>query len=475
VADVLAKIVEDKRVEIAQREIDFPLSSFKDELKPSAKSFIDALNKPTAGFIFECKKASPSKGLIREHFDLDDIVSGYQSEVACYSVLTDEKYFQGRFEYLSYVTSRVSQPVLNKDFFVVPYQIYLARYHNADAVLLMLSVLSDDEYLTLSDITHALNMQVLTEVSNEEETHRALALGAKIIGINNRDLRDLSTDLATTEKLVPIIRASDFDGVIISESGIYYHQDLLRLNPLVDGYLVGSSLMAEQNLRLAVNKLAYGEVKICGITRVDDAKAIAKTPTSYMGLIFAPNSPRFVSLEQALAITQNVSFQYVGVFVDAPLEQVVDYANKLNLSVVQLHGNESIEYIQALRSALTSQTVIWQVIAVKPEQDANSVNEQISHFAKNCDEAIARYLLDCKIGELSGGTGKTFDWSIISSLSNSLSTKQNLMLAGGIDPQNAKQAMLSYAAGIDVNSGVESAPGQKDIAKIERLFASLRI
>lgn len=470
-ADVLAKIVEDKRIEIAQREIDFPLSSFRDELKPSDKSFIDALSKPTAGFIFECKKASPSKGLIRERFDLDEIVSGYEREAACFSVLTDEKYFQGRFEYLSYVTSRVTQPVLNKDFFVVPYQIYLARHHNADAVLLMLSVLSDDEYLGLSEITHSLNMQVLTEVSNEAETHRALALGAKIIGINNRDLRDLSTDLATTEKLVPLIKASAFEGVIISESGIYHHQDLLRLNPLVDGYLVGSSLMAQEDLRLAVNQLAYGEVKICGITRIEDAQAIANTPASVMGLIFAPNSPRFVSLEQALSITQHVPFNYVGVFVDAPLEQIVEYVSKLNLSAVQLHGSECIEYIHALRSALPQQTAIWKVIAIKPEQKADSVNQEIAGYEESCGDAISRFLLDCKIGKQSGGTGQAFDWDIIRSLSH----KQNLMIAGGIDPDNAKQAMLNYAAGLDVNSGVESAPGQKDISKIERLFASLRI
>ena len=114
---------------------------------PSQKSLFAALSQPNAGYIFECKKASPSKGLIREHFDLDEILEAYSPYAAGISVLTDEKYFQGKFEYLEYVTARVTQPVLNKDFFVDTYQVYLARYYNADAVLLMLSVLNDEEYL----------------------------------------------------------------------------------------------------------------------------------------------------------------------------------------------------------------------------------------------------------------------------------------------------------------------------------------
>lgn len=203
--NVLAKIVDDKRIEIAKREADFPLTEFKDQLTPSTKSFYDALNQPNAGYILECKKASPSKGLIRPIFDLDEILGAYKEIAACLSVLTDEKYFQGTYEYLSYVTSHVDIPVLNKDFFVNEYQIYLARYYQADAVLLMLSVLDDATYTQLSQCAESLDLDVLTEVSNAEETRRAVALGAKIIGINNRDLRDLSTDLGTTERLVPLL------------------------------------------------------------------------------------------------------------------------------------------------------------------------------------------------------------------------------------------------------------------------------
>jgi indole-3-glycerol phosphate synthase/phosphoribosylanthranilate isomerase len=142
-ANVLEKIVLDKKQEIAKRKVDLPLANFINGLIPSDRSFYDALAKPNAGFILECKKASPSKGLIRENFDLDEIIQAYKPYAACISVLTDEKYFQGKFEYLEYVRSRVTQPVINKDFFVESYQIHLARYHNADAVLLMLSVMNN--------------------------------------------------------------------------------------------------------------------------------------------------------------------------------------------------------------------------------------------------------------------------------------------------------------------------------------------
>lgn len=151
-ADVLQRIVADKRVELESLMQALPLETIKAELTPSQKSLFAALSEPAAGYILECKKASPSKGLIREVFDLDEIIAAYAPFAAGISVLTDEKYFQGKFEYLQYVTERVSQPVLNKDFFISEYQVYLARYYNADAVLLMLSVLSDDEYRALAAV-----------------------------------------------------------------------------------------------------------------------------------------------------------------------------------------------------------------------------------------------------------------------------------------------------------------------------------
>ncbi|MEL7308141.1 MAG: bifunctional indole-3-glycerol-phosphate synthase TrpC/phosphoribosylanthranilate isomerase TrpF, partial [Pseudomonadota bacterium] len=290
-ANVLDKIVADKRIELEQRKAQRPLESFISDVVPTKRDFEAALAATGTQFILECKKASPSKGLIREPFNLDEITSVYKKYATCMSVLTDEKYFQGSYQYLEYVRSQVEQPLICKDFFIDEYQVYLARLSGGDAILLMLSVLDDEQYLALHKVADSLNMSVLTEVSNEQEVSRALALNASLIGINNRDLRDLSTDLATTERLRQLIPN---DKVVISESGIYTHKDVKRLAPLCDGFLIGSSLMAERDLEAACRKVILGENKVCGLTRSQDAMAAYASGAVYGGLIFYPKSPRYV-------------------------------------------------------------------------------------------------------------------------------------------------------------------------------------
>lgn len=457
-SNVLEKIVIDKREEIAARKSAFPLSSFKDGLKPSERSFYDALAKPNAGYILECKKASPSKGLIRADFNLDEIIAAYTPYAACISVLTDEKYFQGKFEYLEYVRENVEQPVINKDFFVDTYQVYLARYHNSDAILLMLSVLNDDEYQELSELAASLSLDVLTEVSNEEEVERALALKAKIIGINNRNLRDLSTDLATTEKLVPMIKASGHECLIISESGIYTNQDVRRLAPLVDGFLVGSSVMAESNVAQAVKKLVYGSTKVCGITNVENAKQVANSGAAYAGLIFYPKSKRFISLQDAKHLVEQVQFDYVGVFVNAEIDAVAQHAAALNLNAVQLHGQEDQAYIDALRKVLPESCQIWQ---------AYGVDGVVPPLAS---QSVQYNLLDCKVGTESGGTGQSFDWRLLDPIEN----KDSVILAGGLNPDNLSEATKTGVSGWDLNSGLETEPGVKDPQKITDAMSVLR-
>ena len=470
-ANVLEQIVADKREELKLKKEMLPLSQFIHLLSPSTNSFFDALSASGISYIFECKKASPSKGLIRENFDLNEITEAYQKEAACFSVLTDEKYFQGKFEYLQYVSQKVSQPTLNKDFFVDEYQVYLARHLGANAVLLMLSVLSDEQYKKLAERAHSFAMDVLTEVSNEQETERALDLGANIIGINNRDLRDLSTNLATTERLAPRIKQDPrFSGVIISESGIYTYQDVQRLSALVDGFLVGSALMAKDNLSLAVSSLVYGKIKVCGVTSIEQANLIASYPVTYMGLIFAPNSKRYVSIETAREITHKLKHQFVGVFVNQAIAQVAEYAHKLSLKAVQLHGQEDKVYIKELRQFLPLDCEIWKAIAldidhVEPLQNMLSdLHEQID--AKH----LSRILLDCKVGTISGGTGKAFDWRLLDAIND----KSALVLAGGVSCQNIQTASQLGVGIIDVNSGVEESPGNKTPSKLDELFALLR-
>lgn len=457
-ANILEKIVADKRVELVALEQALPLASFKDSLTPSVKSFYDALANSPTGFIFECKKASPSKGLIREPFDLDEILQAYLSEAACLSVLTDYKYFQGSYDYLEYVTSRVDIPVLNKDFFVNEYQVYRARYHHADAILLMLSVLSDEEYSRLHTLADSLQLDVLTEVSNQHEAQRAVTLGARIIGINNRDLRDLSTDLATTEVLVPYLRELGHEGLIISESGIYTRAQINRLAPYADGYLVGSSLMAQTDLQQAVNDLVYGQIKVCGMRDEQQAAMVAASPAHYMGLIFASKSPRYISPDDAENLTKAVPFNYVGVFVDEDIDVLVEVAQRCQLTAVQLHGKEDQEYVNELRANLPACCQIWYAYGIEHALPNSPLTN------------IDKVLYDCQVGAQSGGTGQQFNWSLLANIDH----KDQVILAGGLQVDNILAASRTGAAILDVNSGVENAPADKSSDKLAALFTQLK-
>ncbi|EOL8943137.1 bifunctional indole-3-glycerol-phosphate synthase TrpC/phosphoribosylanthranilate isomerase TrpF [Cronobacter dublinensis] len=447
---VLAKIVADKALWVEARKAQQPLASFQNEIVPSARRFYDALQGARTAFILECKKASPSKGVIREDFDPARIAAVYKHHASAISVLTDEKYFQGSVEFLPIVSAIAHQPVLCKDFIIDPYQIYLARFYQADACLLMLSVLDDDQYRQLAAVAHSLSMGVLTEVSNEEELERAIRLEAKVVGINNRDLRDLSIDLNRTRELAPRLG----HGVtVISESGIHTYGQVRELSRFANGFLIGSALMEHDDLETAVRQVLLGENKVCGLTRPQDAQSAWEAGAVFGGLIFVPSSPRAVTDEQARAVIDAAPLRYVGVFRDAPLDDVAAKAQQFALSVVQLHGDEDQTYISALRASLPATTAIWK---------AQSVSHALP--ARNL-QYVDRYVLD----NGQGGSGVQFDWSLLEGQS-----LNDVMLAGGLGADNCVQAAQLGCAGLDFNSGVESAPGIKDSDKLAAVFRTLR-
>jgi len=468
-ANILEKITTNRRIEIDALKKEKPLASFIDELTPTNKDMYAALrrtkDKPEAGFILECKKASPSKGLIRPDFDVKAICQTYDKYAAAISVLTDEKYFQGNFEYLKLVTETVNCPVLNKDFFIDTYQVYLARYYGADAILLMLSVLSDEEYIELAAVAERYNLAVLTEISTVEERNRAIKLNAKMIGINNRNLRDLSTDIARTFDFAPTLPD---DTIIISESGIYSSEQVRELAPAVDGFLVGSSLMAMDNNRyndidLACRKLIFGNNKVCGLTAPEYAIAAAESGARFGGLIFAEKSPRAITKEQALAIVNTQPFlDYVGVFVNHQLTEIVDLVKSLNLFAVQLHGSEDEAYVTKLKEKLSenhcNNCEVWQ---------AKPVLSNVPELSKQ----VAHHVLDGK----SPGSGQAFDWHILATSEQDLSTS---FLAGGLNNDNIQLALKQLAQldlfGLDLNSGVETSPGIKSSEKLSQVFAQIR-
>lgn len=451
-AQVLAKIVADKRVWVEERKAAQPLDSFQSQLVASDRSFYQALSGDNTAFILECKKASPSKGLIRDDFDLEYIASVYNQHANAISVLTDEKYFQGNFDFLPQVRAIAKQPILCKDFMIDSYQVYLARHYQADAILLMLSVLSDDEYRELAQVAESLALGVLTEVSNEEELERAIALNAKVVGINNRNLRDLSIDLNRTKELAPKLPIGT---IVISESGIYNHQQVRDLAKHANGFLIGSSLMGEENLELAARRVLLGENKVCGLTHPNDAAKAYQAGAVFGGLIFVEASKRYVDIEAARLTMSGAPLHYVGVFQNHSLKAVSTIANQLGLNAVQLHGDEDQAYVEQLAALLPKECAIWK---------AYGVNDEMPTLL---DAPVTRHLLDAKVGNQSGGTGSAFDWRL-------LGDERQIMLAGGISPDNAQQAANLGCLGLDLNSGVESAPGQKDQNKLHEAFAAIR-
>ncbi len=248
--NILTKIVASKREEVASRRALTPVNVLKEAIarQPRARSFADAISRRVkrrqAAVIAEIKKASPSKGIIRENFDPVSIAERYEAAgAACLSVLTDVNFFMGSDEFLVAAKAATSLPVLRKDFMVDPYQIYESRSIGADCILLIASILDIQQMHEFYDLAQGMGMDVLVEIHNKQELDAALTLNPKLLGINNRDLSTFEVDLRVTLDLLNDIP----QGIhVITESGIRQRTDVARmLSNNVYGFLVGEAFMKE--------------------------------------------------------------------------------------------------------------------------------------------------------------------------------------------------------------------------------------
>lgn len=439
----LGEIVAHKRQEVAARLGQMTLAELRGRAAPTERSLLAATARPGGRFIFEFKRASPSEGQLRGGADPAAIARAYSGAADAMSVLTDERFFGGSLDDLRAVRGVFDGPILAKDFVIDPRQVLEARIAGADAVLAILAVLPDSGARAVIDEAARLGMDVLVEVHDEAEMRRALALGARLIGINNRDLKTFTIDLAVTERLA----AMATDRVVIAESGIASRADVDRLAPLVDGFLIGSSVMRSADPREAARELAFGRVKLCGLRTAADLEAAA--PACFAGLVFVPGTPRALTLQRAETLIGEAAHHppLVAVFREAPLADVIA-ATHLPLAAIQLHGSEHATYIRQLRTHADCE--IWTVESDPAERGRGG----------------DRTLFD----NGRGGTGQAFDWSRLKGRSDLRSS----LIAGGIGPHNARLAMGVAAYAIDVGSAVEDAPGVKSPAKIAALFEALR-
>ena len=446
---VLGEIAAAKRRELARRLDGVSLNALRAMAEPSRRSLFAVLARPGARFILEIKKASPSEGPIRAGAEPAALARGYAGVADALSVLCDGPYFGGSLDDLAAARREFEGPILAKDFFIDLRQVAEARIAGADAILVMLSLLDDDAAAAMIAEARRLGMDALVEVHDEGEMRRALALDGTIIGINNRDLRDLSIDLSTTERLAGLAA----DRLLVSESGISSRADVERLSPFVDSFLIGSSLMRSADPAQAARKLVFGRTKLCGLTC--DADLRAARPAAYAGFVFVPGSPRHVTADEVAplaGIARRCGIRPVGVFRDEPAEKVADVATLLGLHAVQLHGGEDADYVQALRRELAPSCEIWTALSVGRDPLESRGGDRLLFDNGN------------------GGSGRSFDWSLVEGHPE----LSRAIVAGGIGPDNAPAARQLGAYAIDVGSGVEERPGRKSPDKIAALFEALR-
>ena len=470
---ILDKIVEATKIRVAQeKQVESPEAVKAAALAlPSDTGFPfeAALRQQDFNFICEVKKASPSKGIIAEHFPYLDIAKEYEvAGAAAISVLTEPDFFKGDKKYLQEIASTVKIPVLRKDFIIDEYQIYQAKVWGASAILLICACLDVPTLTKFRELADSLGLSSLVEAHDEHEVQMAIDCGARIIGVNNRNLKDFTVDVQNSVRLRNLVQD---DVIFVSESGLETPEDIqvLRDNN------IGVALMGETFMRSPnkVEKLSYlygptyytPKVKMCGISKVETIPAVVEAKPDYMGLVFAP-SKRQVTVDQAKTLVEelhrgyaqkygsdtehdkNDTIKTVGVFVNETVDNLVTIANEANLDAVQLHGDEDEAFIQSLKERTNVE--VWKAIQIRTAADTE----------KWIDSSADMLLFDAYHKDERGGTGEVFDWSSLDAF------ERPFMLAGGIDSTNVARAIRTVRPyGIDISSGIET-NGMKDDKKI---------
>ena len=252
---IIDKIIEHKKKEISEMKRKFPLRLFRNKIQKSDRDFKKAITKTKINLIAEIKRASPSEGIIRKNFDVREIAKIYEkNNVAAISILTEKDFFNGNINNLQIARAVTSKPLLRKDFIIDEYQIYESRYYGANAILLIAMILTKDKLNKFIKIAGKYGMDCLVEIRTKTELNKALQSGAKIIGINNRSLKNLKVDINTTFGLVKYIPGNK---IVVSESGIKTRENVESLTGKVNAVLVGTELMKSKNITKKISEMGF--------------------------------------------------------------------------------------------------------------------------------------------------------------------------------------------------------------------------
>ena len=541
-------------------------TSLKLNLAPPQIDFVNRMKVRSPALMAEVKRASPSKGPISLTANAAQQALNYAlSGASVISVLTEPTWFKGSLLDMRLarqaVDSLTNRPaILRKDFILDEYQISEARLHGADTVLLIVAMLPFTRLQALYGFSQSLGMEPLVEVNNAKEMEVALSIGAKVVGVNNRNLHSFDVDMGTTTRLVDMVRERDV--VLCALSGITGREDVRAYTAQgVQGVLVGEALMRAGNTRKFIQELldirevqpssdhqSSPLVKVCGIRTEQEAVGARDAGVDLLGLIFVPTSRRRVAYEEAKRISSRIRSErstipsllrsgshtertssspaaanidhatnnepwfttqsrrlweaisasgggplLVGVFQDQPLEFILQVVAEVQLDVVQLHGNEPVEW---------SKHIPVPVIKVFHVKGASSAS---SGGAVEVDPGLLRglrrpglnefVLLDSVrdgpgSGGLSGGSGKVVDWALAKAVvelgeidsehsngvSGTFGWRMPIVLAGGLTPSNVKEAVSQVRPwAVDVSGGVENADGSgKDLEKVQAFVRAVR-
>ena len=517
---ILDKIIAQRRLDVAEAQANVPTTTLMDQIcaRAPANDFVACLRAAAARtqlcVLAEMKRASPSKGDIAPHIDAPQQALAYALAGACtISTLTEPKWFKGSLADLAGVRSALEGAglspgvcVLRKDFLIDEYQLLEARAHGADTALLIVAVLEPSELSALMAASRALGMEPLVEVNTEAEMQVALAAGARVIGVNNRNLHTFEVDMGTTGRVSAMLPASD-PPLLLALSGVSTREDALELGKVgASGVLVGESLMRAPSPGALVRGLLGlpdppSLCKVCGLRDPEAARCAVESGADLIGMIFAPSKRQVTEEEGAaivaasraarprpagwtmpampavtnaggaegeegaarwLQVSQGLLAHAavtggplcVGIFVNATVEHMNSVAERVGLDLIQLHGAEGWEVTNELcRPAV-------RVVHMEAGVSAADVRSQLRGGLAHA------VLLDSK----GGGTGKAFDWEV----GGEVQRRVPFILAGGLTPVNVADAVRQVRPWcVDTSSGVET-DGAKDHEKIRAFVAGAK-